>query len=63
MAALSLLYAVPVFKNYPQILSLQYKLKMMSLGTVWNENERIRLVFTKTLVFMPKTGYINSGTG
>ena len=54
MAALSPLYAVPVFKNDPQILSLQYKLKMTSLGTVWNENERFGLAFTETVIFMPK---------
>ncbi len=34
----------------------------MSLSKVWNVNERFRLVFTKTLVFMPKTGSINAGT-
>ncbi len=34
----------------------------MSLSKVWNANERFRLVFTKTLVFMPKTGSINAGT-
>jgi hypothetical protein len=34
-AAVSSFYAVPVFHNYPQILSLQYKLKIMSLGTDW----------------------------
>ena len=62
MAALSCLYAVPVFENNPQILSLQFKLKMRSVGMVWNENERFWLVFTKTRVFMPKTGSINPGT-
>jgi hypothetical protein len=30
----------------------------MSLNKVWNENERFRLVFSKMLVFMPKTGFI-----
>jgi len=35
----------------------------MSLSTVWNENERFKLVFTKMLVFTAKTGSINLGTG
>jgi hypothetical protein len=34
-----------------------------SLATNWNETERFGLFFTKTLVFMPKSGSINSGTG
>ena len=53
----------PIFENDHQNLSLQYKLKMRSLSTVWNENERFWLVFTKTLVFMPKTGSLHTGTG
>ena len=63
MAALSCVYAVPVSKNDPPILSLQYKLEMMSLGTVWNENERFWLVFMKTVILMAKTGTINPSTG
>jgi hypothetical protein len=35
----------------------------MSLGTDWIENERFELVFGKTIIFMPKTGSINSDTG
>jgi hypothetical protein len=34
----------------------------MSLSKVWNENERFRLVFTKMLVFVPKTGSLHTGT-
>jgi hypothetical protein len=34
----------------------------MSPSTVWNVNERFRLVFTKTLVFVPKTGSTNAST-
>ena len=52
----------PIFENDRQNLSLQYKLKMRSLSMVWNENERFWLVFTKTLVFMPKTGSLHTGT-
>ncbi len=33
------------------------------MGTDWNENEHFGLVFAKTIVFMPNTGSINSGTG
>jgi hypothetical protein len=32
----------------------------MSLSKVWNENKHFRLVFTKMLVLMPKTGFINA---
>jgi hypothetical protein len=35
----------------------------MSLSKVWNENERFSLVFTKMLVFVPKTGSLHTGTG
>jgi len=58
-----LLLRRPIFENDHQNLSLQYKLKMRSLSTVWNENERFKLVFTKMLVFTAKTGSINLGTG
>ncbi len=34
-----------------------------SLAMNWNETERFGLFFTKMLVFMPKSGSINSGTG
>jgi hypothetical protein len=34
----------------------------MSLSKVWNENERFSLVFTKMLVFVPKTGSLHTGT-
>jgi hypothetical protein len=33
------------------------------MGTDWIENERFELVLAKTIIFMPKTGSINSGTG
>ena len=42
---------------------VQNKLIPPSLGTDWIENERFELVFAKTIIFMPKTGSINSGTG
>jgi hypothetical protein len=41
---------------------IQNKLKPASLGTDWIENERIGLIFAKTIIFAPKTGSINSGT-
>jgi len=63
MAALSLFLRSLVFENDPQYLSLQYTLKIRSLSMVWNENDRFWLVFTKTLVFMPKTGSLHTGTG
>ncbi len=56
MAILSSFYAVLVFKNDPYLLSLQYKLKMTSLSKVYDENKRFRLIFTKTLIFLTKTG-------
>ncbi len=56
------LYAVPVFENYNKSDLIQNKLKPVSLGTDWIENERYGQVFAKTSVFMPKTGSINSGT-
>jgi hypothetical protein len=62
MAALSLFLRSLVFENDPQYLSLQYTLKIRSLSMVWNENDRFWLVFTKTLVFMPKTGSLHTGT-
>ncbi len=62
MAALSFLYSATVFRNDPHLLSLQYKLKMTSLSTDWIENERFGHVFGKTIIFIPKTGSINSGT-
>jgi hypothetical protein len=34
----------------------------MSLSKVWNEEEHFRLVFTKMLVFVPKTGSLHTGT-
>jgi hypothetical protein len=42
---------------------VQNMLILASLGTNWYENERFGLFFTKMLVFMPKSGSINSGTG
>ncbi len=42
---------------------IQNKLKPASLGTDRIENERIGLIFAKTIIFAPKTGSINSGTG
>jgi hypothetical protein len=57
-----LLLRRPIFENDHQNLSLQYKLKMRSLSTVWNENERFWLLFMKVLVFMPKTGSLQTGT-
>jgi hypothetical protein len=42
---------------------VQNKLIPTSLGTDWIENERFELVFAETIIFMPKTGSINSGTG
>jgi hypothetical protein len=62
MAALSLFLRSLVFENDPRYLSLQYTLKLRSLIMVWNENDRFWLVFTKTLVFMPKTGSLHTGT-
>jgi hypothetical protein len=62
MAALSLFLRSLVFENDPQYLSLQYTLKIRSLSMVWNENDRFWLVFTKTLVFIPKTGSLHTGT-
>ena len=62
MAALSLFLRSLVFENDPQYLSLQYTLKIRSLSMVWNKNDRFWLVFTKTLVFMPKTGSLHTGT-
>ena len=41
---------------------IQNKLKLESLGTDWIE-QRFGLVFAKTIIFTPKTGSINSGTG
>jgi hypothetical protein len=41
---------------------VQNKLIPTSLGTDWIENERFELVFAKTIIFMPKTGSINSDT-
>jgi hypothetical protein len=52
-----------VFENDPLYLSLQYSLKIWSLSMVWNENDRFWLFFTKTLVFMPETGSLHTGTG
>ncbi len=34
----------------------------MSLSKFWNENECFSLVFTKMLVFVPKTGSLHTGT-
>jgi hypothetical protein len=62
MAALSLFLRSLVFENDPQYLSLQYKLKIRSLSIVWIKNDRFWLVFTKTLVFMPKTWSLHTGT-
>jgi hypothetical protein len=50
-------------KTIPNSNLFQKRLKLMSLSTVWNENERFKLVFTKMLVFTAKTGSINLGTG
>ncbi len=50
-------------KTTPQSDLVQNMLILASLGTNWYENERFGLFFTKTLVFMPKSGSINSGTG
>jgi hypothetical protein len=63
MAALSLFLRSLVFENDPQYLSPQYTLKIRSLSMVWNENDRFWLVFTKMLVFMPKTWSLHTGTG
>jgi hypothetical protein len=41
---------------------IQNKRKPSSLGTDWIEYERFGLIFTKTIIFMAKTGSINSGT-
>ncbi len=41
---------------------VQNKLIPTSLGTDWIENESFELVFAKTIIFMPKTGSINSDT-
>jgi hypothetical protein len=49
-------------KTTPQPDLFQNKLLLMSLSKVWNENERFRLVFTKMLVFVPKTGSLHTGT-
>jgi hypothetical protein len=59
---LSSLYAVPVFKNDPQILYLYNKLISAFLSMNWNENEGFRSVFAKTSVLKPKTGTTNRGT-
>ncbi|MFO0005700.1 MAG: hypothetical protein ACK559_31695, partial [bacterium] len=50
-------------KTIPNSNLFQKRLKLMSLSTVWNENERFKMVFTKMLVFTAKTGSINLGTG
>ncbi len=63
MAPISCLYAVPYLKMTPIIYLIQNKLIPTSLGTDWTENERFELVFAKTIIFMPKTRSINSGTG
>jgi hypothetical protein len=55
--------SVQVFENHPQLDLFQNKLLPMSLSKVWNENERFRLVFTKMLVFVPKTGSLHTGKG
>ena len=50
-------------KTTPQSDLVQNKLIPTSLGTDLIENERFELVFAKTIIFVPKTGSINSGTG
>jgi hypothetical protein len=42
---------------------IQNKLRPASLGTDWIENERFGLIFAKTIIFMAKSGSINSGMG
>jgi hypothetical protein len=49
-------------KTTPNSDLVQNKLIPTSLGTDLIENERFELVFAKTIIFMPKTGSINSGT-
>jgi len=49
-------------KTTPQSDLFQNMLIVASLGTNWYENERLGLVFTKMLVFVPNSGSINSGT-
>ncbi len=51
-----------IFETDRQYLSLQYKLKMRSLSSVWNENKHFWLVFMKMLVFVPKTRSLHTGT-
>jgi len=48
------LYAAPVFENYPKSNLIQNKLKPASQGTDWIENERIGLIFAKTIISHPK---------
>jgi hypothetical protein len=62
MAPISCLYAVPYLKMTPIIYLIQNKLIPTSLGADWTENEHFELVFAKTIIFMPKTRSINSGT-
>ncbi len=50
-------------KTTPKSDLIQNKQRPASLGTDWIENERFGLVFSKTIIFMSKTGSINSGTG
>jgi hypothetical protein len=50
-------------KTTPKPDLVQNKLIPTSLSTNWIENERFELVSTKTIIFMPKTGSLNSGTG
>jgi hypothetical protein len=58
----SLLLRRLIFETDPQYLSLQYKLNMRSLSSVWNENKQFWLVFMKMLVFVPKTRSLHTGT-
>jgi hypothetical protein len=62
MAAIPCFYAGLYLKLNPNT-NLQYKLKMRSLSTVWNENEHFWLVFMKMLVFVPKPRSLHTGTG
>ncbi len=51
-----------LYKNNKELL-VQNKLRETSLGTDSIEYERFGLIFTKTIIFTPKTRSINSGTG
>jgi hypothetical protein len=50
-------------KTTPTSDLIQNKQRPASLGTDWIGNERFGLVFVKTIIFVSKTGSINSGTG